>query len=138
MFRRHAVVNERAQNSIRFCFLPHLHHFLSAVLILPLPLQHLFLLRDDLRTVEKLLKTKTNKKGNHPNKKKRDILAVPPPAQCPASGPDLWAGGDSQRRCSWWSWCTASSWTLRCLWVTTSPCAASRNEQRGGKGKETS
>lgn len=66
------------------------------------------------------------------------VPSVPPPVQCPASGPDLWVGGDSQRQCSCWSWCTASSWTLRCRWVRTSPCAASRSERRGGRGKETS
>lgn len=34
-------------------FLPHLHHLLSAVFILPLPLQHFFLLCYDLRRVTK-------------------------------------------------------------------------------------
>lgn len=39
-----------------FYFLPHLDHFLPAVLILPLPLQYFFLLWDDLRKVTKQLK----------------------------------------------------------------------------------
>lgn len=81
-------------------------------------------------------KTKTNN-----NKKKQlmsPLFAVPPRVRCPVSGPDLWVGVDSLRRCSWWAWCTASSWTLRCRWVRTSPCAASRNERRGGREKETS
>lgn len=57
--------------------------------------------------------------------------------QCPASGPALWAGGDSPLPCSRWSWRTASSWTRHSLWEMTSLCAASRNQQRWGRGKET-
>lgn len=62
---------------------------------------------------------------------------VPPLVQFPASGPALWAGGDSPLRCSWWSWSTASSWTWHSLWAMTRLCAASRTPQRGGRGKET-
>lgn len=131
---------------LRFNSLPHLDHFLPAVLILPLPLQYFFLLWDDLRKVTKpLKKTKTLnwKKGNSRLRREKtvkqgkDIFVAPPLVQSQASGPGLWAGGDSPLRCSWWSWCTASSWIQPCLRVMTSPCAASRDEQRGGREKET-
>lgn len=70
------------------------------------------------------------------NRVKQNISGAPPLVRFPASGPALSAGGDSPLRCNWWSWRTVSSWTRHSLWEMKRLCAASRNQQRGGRGKE--
>lgn len=123
----------------RCYFLPHLHHFLSAVFIFPLPLQHFFLLCHNLRRVTKSLSVTCwiEVYSIYDLQNKKTSFGEPPLVQFPASGPDLWAGGDSPLRCSWWSWHTGSSWTRHSLWEMTRLCAASRSQRRGGGWKET-
>lgn len=115
--------------------LPHLHHLLPAVLILPLPLQHLFFLGHNLKErgqdVRKL-KWKERKYDLDLNFSDKLLLV-----QCPASGPVLWAGGDSPLRCSQRSGNTASSWSQWSPWQIPRLCAASRSQQKGERGKET-
>lgn len=114
--------------------LPHLHHLLPAVLILPLPLQHFFFLGHNLRN-----EGKTSENWNERSKYDLDLnfcdtlLLV----QCPVSGPVLWAGGDSPLQCSQWSGNTGSSWTQHSPWKIPRLCAASRSQQKGEGGTET-